>query len=349
MRAIKDKDLVFDEALDWLIELDASGVLPEDNARFVRWLNESPANREAFESLRSRWQHVDILQQLRTEKVDANVTDRWSRRRRMRRRLLPLSMAATVAGAMVALWLLRAPSMYEAEHFTSIGEQQVIVLPDDSRISLNTNTRIEVYYSPDERRIRLLKGEALFEVAPAPSRPFVVAVGDGILRAVGTAFTVQVQGDAVEVTVTEGTVDVLPAGSPAEKKSLPTAPDRVRAPARRLTEGQRLRYSNDRVEAISAVTANQIKRKLAWRDGMLDFESAPLSEIIAEAGRYVHDDLIIVEPALESLEFTAYFRAGDVELLMRLLESNPTIDVRQAEDGTVYIDKAASKAWDEQT
>ena len=332
-------DTVSDEALDWLIEFDAGDVSPEDNARFIRWLNQSPAHREAFESLRSKWQQIDVVQRLRTEKVDTDVIGRWSRRRRLRRRILPLAAAAAIAGAMIALWLLRAPSTFEAEYFTSIGEQQVIALPDDSHVTLNTNTRIEVHYTPGERRIRLLQGEALFEVAHAPLRPFIVAAGDGILRAVGTAFTVKLRADGVEVTVTEGTVEVLQPGSPADAQPVPAAPDRVRPPARRVTERQRLRYRSDGVEMMSAVTTAQIKRALAWRNGMLDFESTPLSEVIEEAGRYIRDDLVIVDPALESLEFTGYFRAGDVELLMRLLESNRTIDVRRDDDGTVYIGK----------
>lgn len=336
-------DSVIDEALDWLIEFDAAHVSPEDNARFIRWLNQSPAHREAFESLRGTWQKIDVVQRLRTDKVDTDVVGRWSKRRHMRRRILPLSMAAAVLCAAIALWFLQTPSVYEAEYFTSIGEKQVIALPDDSRISLNTATRIEVRYTPGERRIRLWQGEALFEVAPAPSRPFIVAVGNGVLRAVGTAFTVRLQADEVEVTVTEGTVEVLPLAVPAAVKPVSTAPDRAHTLSRRVTERQRLRYRNDGVEMMSAVTTEQIKRELAWRDGMLDFESTPLSEVIAEAGRYIHDDLVIVDPALESMEFTGYFRAGDVDLLMRLLESNPTIDVRREDGGTVYIGKSASR------
>ncbi|HET6630075.1 MAG TPA: FecR domain-containing protein, partial [Woeseiaceae bacterium] len=246
-------------------------------------MNQSPAHREAFESLRSKWQQLDVVQRLRTEKVDTDIISRWSRRRHLRRRILPLATAAAVVCAMVALWILRAPSTYEAEYFTSIGEQQVIALPDDSHITLNTNTRIEVRYTPGERRIRLLQGEALFEVAPAPSRPFIVAAGDGILRAVGTAFTVKLQADEVEVTVTEGTVEVVPLAVPADVTPASTAPEQVRGPARRVTERQRLRYRNDGVEMMSTVTTAQIKRELAWRDGMLDFESTPLSEVIAEA------------------------------------------------------------------
>lgn len=341
-------DTVSDEALYWVIELDAGDVSPEDNARFIRWLNQSPAHREAFERLRSKWQQIDVVQRLRSEKVDTDVIGRWSRRRRLRLRILPLATAAAVACAMVALWLLRTSSSYEAEYFTSIGEQQAINLPDDSHITLNTDTRIEVRYSSDERRIRLLQGEALFEVASAPSRPFVVAVGDGILRAVGTAFTVKLQADEVEVTVTEGTVEVVPPNGRADMDPVLTPPDRVRKTPRRVTERQRLRYRKNGVEIVSAVTTAQIKRDLAWRDGMLDFESAPLSEVIAESGRYIRDDLVIVDPALETMEFTGYFRAGDVELLMRLLESNPAIDVRREDGGTVYIGKSASRASNEQ-
>lgn len=332
-----------DEALEWLVELDAGDVSAEEHARFIRWLNESPTHREAFEALQRRWRQMDVAQRLRTEKVDVDVVGKWLQRRNVRRRLVPLAIAATAAAAAFALWLVQVSTMYEADYLTTVGEQRVVSLPDDSRITLNTSSNVAVRYTGEERRVRLLAGQAHFEVAPDSRRPFLVVAGSGTVRAVGTAFAVYLKGDTVEVTVAEGTVEVLPpaargAAQPASSATL----DEADALTRVLTTRQKLRYRNDTIEAISTVTANEIERELAWRDGMLDFESTPLSDVIAEAARYTRDELIIVDPELESLEFTGYFRAGDVALLMQLLESNEIIDARRVDHDTVHIAKAVS-------
>lgn len=332
---------VRDEALEWIVEFDAGDVSPEEKARFIRWLNASPSHHEAFEDLQRKWRRIDAVQRLRIEKVDSDVAGKWLRRRYVRRRIVPLAIAATVAAVTFGFWLAQPPSVLEATYVTSLGEQRVVALPDESLITLNTDTNVEVRYTRGERRVRLLRGEALFEVAPAADRPFIVAAGARAVRAVGTAFAVQMTGDAVEVTVTEGTVEVLPLSEPADMKALPTTTDRVSTPPRMLTERHKLRYRDDVVETVSAVTTDEIKREFAWRDGMLDFESTPLADVIAEAGRYTRDELIIVDPELEALEFTGYFRAGDVALLIRLLESNSIIDARRIDEDTVHISRAA--------
>src|SRR5690606_36114713 len=55
---------------------------------------------------------------------------------------------------------------------TATGEQRTVELPDGSSIQLNTGTVVEVDYRRDARRLRLVEGEALFDVAEEPSRPF---------------------------------------------------------------------------------------------------------------------------------------------------------------------------------
>ena len=110
---------------------------------------------------------------------------------------------------------------------TRIGEQNSITLVDGSVIQLNTDSHIQVNYEKNQRSIVLMAGEAHFEVAKDPSRPFVVKAGDGMVRAVGTAFTVRINPEALKVIVTEGKValaaatKVLPATT--ELDTTPTA------------------------------------------------------------------------------------------------------------------------------
>ncbi len=331
-----------ERARHWIIELDAGELSPEDSARFTQWLNERAEHRQAFEALQGRWRSLDALQDLRTARPDPGVVAQWLRRRRFRRRLLPLAAAATVAAIAAGLWFTQPPPVHEAYHATRLGEQHSVVLPDDSVLTLNTRSRVRVRYSGDLRKIELLRGEAHFDVASDVDRPFIVVAGGGTLRAVGTAFAVHLKQDAVEVTVTEGTVELLATVSPVPERRSAQAPAQPVAPVRTLTERDKIRYKADTVEAVATVTEHEIERALAWRDGMLDFQDTPLADVIAEAGRYTREDWVIVDPELESVEFTGYFRAADAELLMGLLESNDFISAHRVDAGTVNITKAGS-------
>jgi transmembrane sensor len=329
-----------DEALRWLVDFeDLSEV---EQARFHAWLDERPENRVAFEKVEREWRQLDVVRQLATEAPDPEVVDKWLWRRRLRRRYLPLAAAAGVAAVAVAVLLLPNRD-YEAGFRTAIGQHEEIRLPDDSLMTLNTNSEATVHYDAEERRVRLLKGEAHFVIAPAPGRPFSVGAGSGTVRAVGTAFNVYLKGDVVEVTVTEGVVEVLP-NAPAKADdgaSSPRAPAADAAPvaavaAERLGKGQKLEY-RETIESVSTVDAGEISRKLAWQAGMLDFQGDTLAEVIEEASRYTETQITIEDPDIESLHVTGYLRAGDIDTLLALIESNERVAVRRINPGLVHI------------
>ncbi|MEX2495098.1 MAG: FecR domain-containing protein [Woeseia sp.] len=326
-----------DEALNWLVDFEN---LSEDERRqFDVWLNERPENRPAFEKLEQDWGRLDVLRQLETSTPDPDVVDKWLHRRRWRRRAVPLAAAAGIAAiAVMAIALLQAPSRnYEANFQTALGEYQVHRLPDDSVVRLNTNSQARVDYSDTERRVHLLRGEAHFDIATQPGRPFSVIAGTGTVRAVGTAFNVYLKGEVVEVTVTEGVVEVVPATSVAAVAA--EAPPATPAP-KTLAQGDKLAYGETQA-AVSRVEPRELARQLAWQDGMLDFQGETLAEVIAEASRYTTTRIVIDDAKLEDLHVTGYFRAGDVETLLRLIESNEQVTIRRVTPDLVRIDARA--------
>ena len=329
-----------EEALRWLVDFDDLSEV--EQARFHAWLDERPENRVAFEKVERDWRQLDVVRQLATDAPDPEVVDKWLWRRRLRRRYLPLAAAAGFA-AVAILVLLLPRQDYEAGFQTAIGQHEEIVLPDDSVMTLNTNSEVTVHYDAEERRVRLLKGEAHFVIAPAPERPFSVVARSGTVRAVGTAFNVYLKGDVVEVTVTEGVVEVLPNALPdaddEAEASAPRTPPRVAAPvaaAERLRKGQKLEYG-ETIESVSSVDPGELARKLAWQAGMLDFQGDSLAEVIEEASRYTETQITIEDPEIESLHVTGYFRAGDIDTLLELIDSNERVAVRRITPGLVHI------------
>jgi transmembrane sensor len=334
-----------DEARRWLVDFDDLSEV--EQARFHAWLDERPENRVAFEKVERDWRQLDVLRQLATEAPDPEVVNKWLWRRRLRRRYLPLAAAAGIAAVAIAVLLLPRQD-YEAGFRTAIGQHEEILLPDDSVMTLNTNSEVTVHYDAEERRVRLLKGEAHFVIAPSRERPFSVTAGTGTVRAVGTAFNVYLKGDLVEVTVTEGVVEVLPnaltkAAPPKrnEEAKSPRAPPGDATPvaavvAERVGKGQKLEY-RETIESVSSVDSGELVRKLAWQAGMLDFQGDTLAEVIEEASRYTETRITIEDPDIESLHVTGYFRAGDIDTLLELIESNEGVAVRRINPGLVQI------------
>lgn len=329
-----------DEALLWLVDFD--DLTEVEQARFHAWLDERPENRAAFEKVERDWRRLDVVRALATDRPDPRVIDKWLRRRRLRRRYLPLAAAACIAAIAVAVVL--APRQdYEAAFQTAVGERERIVLPDDSIMTLNTNSEAIVDYDADERRVRLLKGEAHFVITPAARRPFSVAAGLGTVRAIGTAFNVYVKSEVVEVTVTQGVVEILPAAAAAGDAAVRSrSPDSrnevaaVEAVPEKVREGQRIEY-RETIESISRIDPSELARRLAWQDGMLDFQGDTLARVIEEASRYTETRIAIEDPAIENLRVTGYLKAGDVDTLLELIESNERISVRRVAPDLVHL------------
>lgn len=328
------------EAKRWVVKLDE--LTPIEQKGLERWLRESETHREAFETAKQEWNSLAFLQQLRDDPVaegDPWVARKRVRRARNRRYAVPLAAAASVAAIMLVIgWLLLSPSGYEAEYYTKIGEQQNVSLPDGSSILLNTSTSLNVRYSGERRSVFLDAGEAHFEVAHEPNRPFVVITSVGVVRAVGTAFTVYVHDELAEVTVTDGAVQISQASD-----DLTAAVRAAELPASRndsvqtLSKGYNATIS-ETIEAVAEVDSEVLERKLSWQYGMLEFVNTPLGEVIDEVGRYTPKTLVIESPELESYPVTVIARTDNIDGLLGNLDiSTDAFSVTHAADGRVLI------------
>ncbi len=327
-------------AADWLARRYA-GFSAAEAAEFERWRQADPRHALAYAGLEATWKLLDGVRAPGAEPVAPDPDALLPRARRFR--LRPLVPALALAAALVVAYLgWWRPAQRAARHFsddavTAVGGIHKLVLPDGSVVRLNTDSRVEVRYTADERRVRLVRGEAHFTVAKNPTRPFYVEAGRVAVRAVGTAFNVRLQREAVEVLVTEGQVRVDDRAR-GETLLAPRAP----AAAPLLLAGERAVIptpgaAEARGPAVPAasVAAGEIERALAWRDRRLEFVSVPLAEIVAEFNRYNRARLSIDDPVLAARHFGGSFRADEPETLVRLLQSRFGLKVERRGDETV--------------
>jgi transmembrane sensor len=154
-------------------------------------------------------------------------------------------------------------------YITKVGEARLIELADGSKVRLNTDSAIDVKLEERNRTIRFLKGEARFDVAHDPKRPFLVTARDGSVQALGTVFNLRQRKDFTEVTVIEGQVAVIDQGAPAT-----TVPAGAAAMIR--------------AAAVSVIrlAPSDLDRRTAWQQGQIHLEGETLSQAVDEFNRY---------------------------------------------------------------
>jgi transmembrane sensor len=234
---------------------------------------------------------IGRLEEPRADEQSVAVRNRFSRRQWL---LGGGALAASTAGlALVPLWNM-------ADHSTRRGEKKVIALEDGSVITLNTQTDIQVHYSHDRRNIRLLSGEALFDVAKDRKRPFVVSIHDTEVRAVGTSFTVSDwNGDNVKVIVREGVVAV--------SKTRGNKPPEMRV----VANNSATTAMGDQQIVVAAVPPAVLGADTAWIDGRLVFRGETLADAANEFRRYSDTDINILDPALRAEKVAGVFDVND--------------------------------------
>jgi transmembrane sensor len=238
---------------------------------------------------------------------------------------------ALAAGLTVALWVSRQSETRKTEPgIAGAMDYESRALDDGSVVELNGGAQIEVRFTTEERRVRLVRGEAHFLVAKNPLRPFVVEAGGVAVRAVGTAFDVLLGGHAVEVLVTEGRVRVDP---PAATAALQPAPD--------VAAGQRVvvALADGEISAVTTVSAEEMARRLAWQPRLLDFSSTPLAEVAAEFNRRNRTQLVLADPSLRLMPIVASFRSDNVDGFVRMLELSAGVSAERSGD-TVVLRRA---------
>jgi transmembrane sensor len=333
-------DRIVAEAARWHARLAADDCTDFDRAEFERWRVRDRRRAEAYAAaamLSAQVTHLarldDRLRSLadeafaigsadepRANSHDAGVARIPPGRRRRWRLPAALAAATLVAliGVQLSAYLTRAvPGVTYA---SSEQERREITLADGSAVQLDVASEISVSYSADERRIVLVNGRALFNVAHDVARPFVVTAGQSRTTALGTHFQVQREGQHVLVTLTEGSVAVT---SDAERSHWRET----------LTPGEQISVTTDgQVRLKRAVDAQVVT---SWSRGRLVFRGTPLVEALQEVNRYGSRKVRLGDPELADLTVGGNFIAGETELIVSAFAA--VLPLRVSEDAAGEI------------
>lgn len=290
----------------------------EDDAAFAEWLNQSDANRRAWERARDLWdvfedpQTDDVLKDLRKDALS------------LRGRPTPAPVAwyaaaASIAAALVVAVLFsgfgrehRAPGPLQvasagernlkgfgqADYQTTAGQRLNVRLEDGTRLTLGPNTAVDVAFSDGQRLVRLTRGEALFDVTHDADHPFRVAAGGRVVSDLGTRFNIQVRGGETRVRLDEGSLGVTVGDDPHVATGL----------AKILVPGQELVARPGQADEITNV---QSAGAPEGAPQVIEFDNASLAEAVERMNLYAEKKLVVIDPNVAALRVSGAFRTND--------------------------------------
>lgn len=334
-------DPLIEEALRWFAVLKDKSASEADHAAFNRWLLEDARHAAAWKQAQRTWMRVGKIGPAFANSAPAAISlgaaavaalppplaatpamrPTVSRPPPVSRRRLFYAAAAVTAMVVPTALALSRPGLF-ADRRTTVGERQTISLPDGSTVELAGASALSVDFTGKARRLVLHAGEAFFDAALDPERPFVVEAAAGSARTPGAAFDVKIADDAVAATVVRGAVEVSVTGLPPAS----------------VGEGQQVRYSERQIGPVREADPEQVQ---AWRHDRLVFQDTSLGDAIADLERYRGGHIVITDSSLRALPVTAAFDARQADAALDTMALTLPIRVRRLTDFLVVLSPKA--------
>ena len=381
-------------AADWLVRINSGEFSSEEEESLAEWIVADELHRKTLFKLAKQWDSMAVLSGLATLfPLSDNALNGSARRASsadnrneggwggfagvLSHYAFSRFFQGAVAFSFVCLLAIVFLPVVQKDllgfgaprYVTAIGERSTFTLNDGSTVTLNTNSELVVDFSEGRRDVRLSRGEASFDVAKNSSRPFVVQAGDGVVWAVGTAFSVRYASTenesgspAVGVVVTEGAVKVftdIDRVSDAElavdadelqraKQAAAAnaagglAADRAIEPLLEgereslLTVGQSLRYTQV-IKAREHIAPEEIEKQLAWHQGVIIFDGETLEQALLEVSRYTDKELRIVDPSIRDIPVGGHYKTNNIDALLASFSEGFGLSVKQVDGNRVHL------------
>lgn len=321
-------------AASWVLSRENGPLSDKDEERFAAWLAEDPAHVDAYED--AIWA-LDAAAHYAGEAPILKMRDAaLSARREPGPRRWWAAAGGALAASVAALWLFvlqpidreaavtTAANPNSVTYRTQVGERLTVTLPDGSTATIDTASELRVAYSDVERRLDLVRGQALFEVAHDRPTPFRVSAAGREILATGTVFNVRIDGGDVRVALLDGAVRVRRAAGSAGAGAAEV----------RMRPGDTLRAAAD---GTVAVRAAEIGQMASWRGGELVFNDSRLADAVAELNRYAVHPIQIEGQGVAELRVSGVFRTNDPERFSLAVSEVLPVALNKRGDGKLIL------------
>jgi len=313
-RSTQTPEAVLDQALEWQVTLSSGECSEQDKEAFKLWLIARPEHTETWNKLTVNLSKFSKIPAALTRNVQHLANQEVQKRRHWLKSISALFVAGSSAFA-----LSNTPQsrIHLAQHQTTKGEIRSLELPDGSVLKLNSASAVDIHFTPQVREIVLHTGEIQLISATQSSTnpaPLQVRVREGVVRAIGTRFTVKRHGHygvgSVDVAVQDGMVDVSPTGSNIQ--------------ALRLKAGQAMQFDSNQLGTPETIQT----ASYAWTKGLLIAERQSLCNFLKELQKH-RPGVIRCDPAVADLLISGVFPLNNTDYVLETIASTLPVQVRQ--------------------
>ncbi|MBP3865173.1 MAG: FecR domain-containing protein [Pseudomonas sp.] len=298
MPSTPSSDDLDDQAIDWQTLLHSGEASARQRLDYQRWQQLSPAHKTAAQEAEALWADIGLT---------ASAEQHRARPRRRAYRWAN-GLAAGLLLAVLGYGATDYVPSWSDTHHTGVGQRQQWLLSDGTRVTLNSATALSVDFTGNQRSVILRKGEALFELADDPSRPFIVQAGQDRVAAKNGAFSVRRDAVQTRVLVASGAVQVQ-----HQTQTLELQPNQ-----------QALYQAGQAVAERQQVDANALT---AWHRGKLIFNRKPLQDVLAELERYQYGRIVLPDATLGAMQISGVFDLNDPQNLLHTLEQRYGLNI----------------------
>lgn len=190
---------------------------------------------------------------------------------------------------------------------TGYGQQKKLILADNSIVRLNADSELEYpeIFSGSQRQVKLLQGEAYFEIAKDSLRPFQLSILDASVKVLGTRFNVNLRGSNHQtlITLTEGKIAFTTPGGDQYT----------------VQPGQQIVYDTAARKVISVIPVDTVPA-IAWTEGKLIFRDTPMGSALQQLELKYNIRFAIEQQYLKKIPLTASFGSESLEQVLHMIE-----------------------------
>lgn len=329
-----DRERILEQAAEWIVRAEEGDFSADDAARLAQWLESDPEHAAAYSELEALWCRIPQLPGASAKwpiaaNDDADETTATSSGKWYWRFTGGLAACAVAVAVFLLVPFGAGPNEQQIE--TGIAQVSQMTLDDGSVATLGPKTQITIAFTNGERRLRLEHGEAFFDVAKDPERPFLVETGRTVVRVVGTRFNVKDGQNLLQIAVIEGTVRLL--------DRHPVRTDALLGTLHRGDVAQVVDTAGRSQVEISRV--NDVDRfatlATGWREGWLIYEDTALTQIVEDLNRYYRPGVRLADPAIGETRITAAFKASNLTQFLDTLNGVFPVAVERTPDGSYLL------------
>ena len=299
-------DPLLEEAMDWVLRLGEAPGDPETARRFEAWLSRSQSHVDAWNRACRAWRLMGHVPPAYRHVWNRPGTPSGASRRAVRhtatrpsgRRFKAAGGMAAAAVAVVVV-ALSAPDLwlrFQADHMTATAEVRIVELDDGSTVTLGGGSAIATDFDADRRELTILSGQAFFDVAHDPARPFIVEAKGVDVTVHGTAFDVQLSTRATRVALARGAVGLSFEHDGARRMASMTPEEMIVV---------------DRGTGGMVRDAIALEDIAAWRNGRLFVRDATVGSVVEQLRRYHPAWISIPDGRLAAQRVTGLYDLDD--------------------------------------